>query len=60
MKHELNLQQILLRHGAGGSDFAKLLSSQQNRRKGALPLFFQAAAGGHIKVKHGRFKVRKY
>jgi hypothetical protein len=42
--------QVLLRHGAGGDDFAKLVESQKRNRKGARPLSFQAAAGGHIKV----------
>jgi hypothetical protein len=45
--------QVLLRHGAGGSDFARLADSQRTRfgRKDALPLSFQAAAGGHVRVR---------
>lgn len=42
---------VLLRHGAGGSDFTLLTESQKRGgRKGALPLSFLAAAGGNIKV----------
>jgi ankyrin repeat protein len=48
----LDVVEVLLRHGAGGSDFTQLIQAQQKvgTRKGMRPLSFQAAAGGHIKV----------
>jgi ankyrin repeat protein len=46
----LDVVEVLLRHGAGGSDFTRLIAAQQEvgTRKGMRPLSFQATAGGHI------------
>ncbi|ELR20903.1 ankyrin repeat domain containing protein 44, putative [Acanthamoeba castellanii str. Neff] len=50
-KGYLDAVEVLLRHGAGGSDFTLLTESQKRgRKKGARPLSFLAAAGGNIKT----------
>ncbi|ELR22668.1 Fbox domain containing protein [Acanthamoeba castellanii str. Neff] len=49
----LDAVEVLLRHGAGGDDFTRIIREQQSTtytRKGVLPLFYQAATGGHTKI----------